>query len=154
MSNILDHAEVEMKAAWMREEGTYEEMQQMVVDALRELLSKFSEQGHSGFSANYTLSCFDKLARLEPLTPLTGEDWEWATLDYGDEMAAQNKRDGRVFKRANGSAYFIDGRVFREPSGVCYTSKDSAVEVEFPYTPETIYVDVEEKNEDTNLHTR
>ena len=145
MSNYLDHARMEMRAAWADENGQYDDMQKMVVDAIEELLTTFAEQGHSGFSANYTLGVFDKLARFEPLTPLTGEDWEWRLLDYGPDMKWQNKRDSRVFKRADGTAYFIDGRVFREPNGACFTNGNSVVEIEFPCTPETEYVDVEEQ---------
>lgn len=143
MSNLLDYARMEMRAAWAQEDGSYEEMQGMVVSALEELILTFSKQGHSGFSANYVLSAFEKLARFEALTPLTGEDWEWCELDYGPEMVFQNKRDGRVFKREDGSAYFIDGKVFVEPNGCAFTNKDSRVEVTFPYTPKTEYINVE-----------
>ena len=144
MSNYLDYARMEMKAAWADENGKYDEMQEMVVDAIEQLISVFAEQGHSGFSANYTLNVFDKLARFEPLTPLTGEDWEWCELDYEPGMGWQNKRDSRVFKRSDGTAYFIDGKVFREPGGTCFTNSDSIVEVDFPYTPKTEYIDVNE----------
>lgn len=139
--SLLDHANLEMQAAWADDEGNYDEMQQMVVDSLRELVTVFSEQGHSGFSANYVLNVFEKLARFEPITPLTGEDWEWCSLDYDDDMAYQNKRDGRVFKRSDGTAYFTEGKVFREPDGCCYTNRDSRIEITFPYTPKTEYVD-------------
>ena len=39
--------------------------------------------------------------------------------------------------------YDMDGRVFREPNGTCYTSRNSRVDITFPYTPTTEYVDVE-----------
>jgi len=48
----------------------------------------------------------------------------------------------QVFKDADGRAYDIDGRVFREPNGCCYTSSDSRVYITFPYRPKTEYVDV------------
>lgn len=57
-------------------------------------------------------------------------------------MTHQNKRCSHVFKDKDGNAYDIDGKVFREPDGCCFTSKDSFVPVTFPYTPKTEYVDV------------
>lgn len=79
-----------------------------------------------------------KLSRHRILSPLTGEDWEWCIHDC-DDMYAQNKRDGRVFKRRDGSCYFIDGRIFVEEGlMVSYSNKESLVEIEsFPFTPMT-----------------
>lgn len=111
---------------------------------LRELVLVFSTQGHSGFSASYAVGVLEKLLRHQPVVPLTGEDSEWNEVDDG---IFQNNRCSRVFKQADrfgGQAYVIDGRVFREPSGVCYTNRDSFVPVVFPYTPKTEYVDVAE----------
>lgn len=85
---------------------------------------------------------FTKLANFEPLSPLTGEDSEWTEIADG---VFQNKRCSHVFKqhdRFGGQAYDIDGKVFREPNGNCYTSIDSFVPITFPYVPQTIYVDV------------
>lgn len=122
------------------EEGPNKWMVQNLLDLLR----VFSSQGHSGSSAPYLVGLFEKLAMHKPLGPLTGADSEW--LDHGDGMF-QNMRDSRVFKqpdRFDGQAYFLDGKVFREPSGACYTNRDSMVPVTFPYTPTTVYVDVPE----------
>lgn len=102
----------------------------------------FALEGHSGFSANVTINMLERLLRFEPLGPLTGEDSEWIELDYGPDMAAQNKRCSHVFKRADGTAYDIDGRIFREPDGTCFTNGSSRVEVTFPYHPTHEYVDV------------
>jgi hypothetical protein len=55
----------------------------------------------------------------------------------------QNNRCCHVFKDNAGNAYDIDGKIFREPDGACYTSRDSRVPVTFPYTPVREYVDVE-----------
>jgi hypothetical protein len=85
---------------------------------------------------------FKKLAMFEPIVPLTGEDWEWHEPSPG---VFQNIRCSRVFKQAdrfNGQAYDIEGRVFREPTGACYTGAESCVPVAFPYTPKTEYVNV------------
>jgi hypothetical protein len=140
--NSVAHAKRELAAvgydAEQEEEGPDKWIQQNLLD----LLCVFSMQGHSGFSAGYCVSAFEKLARFEPLGPLTGADEEW--FDHGDGMC-QNKRCSHVFKqpdRFNGQAYDIYGRIFREPNGCTYTSGDSHVPITFPYTPKREYVDV------------
>lgn len=110
----------------------------MMGDAVMKMIEVFSDEGHSGASANIAISIFEKVARFKPLTPLTGEDDEWTEVMDG---MFQNKRCPHVFKE-NGQAYDIEARVFREPSGACYTSRDSRVEITFPYTPKREYVDV------------
>lgn len=119
-----------------------DEMQLEMNRGLLQLLAVFAAQGHSGFSASYATSMLEKLMRFEPLGPLTGADEEW--FDHGDGMF-QNMRCGHVFKQADrfdGQAYDLDGRIFREPSGSCYTNRDSMVPITFPYTPKREYVDV------------
>ena len=144
MSNLLAHARAEFHAAkWMDAKGNYiDEMQASICEHVLDLLRVFSDEGHSGTTAPYTVNMFKKLAMFEPLVPLTGEDWEWSEVRPG---MFQNKRCSRVFKQADrfdGQAYDIEGKVFREPNGSCYTSADSRVPVTFPYTPKTEYVDV------------
>lgn len=110
----------------------------MLGNAVLELIEKFAEQGHSGMSASITVQVFEKLARFQPLGPLTGADDEWTEVGPG---VFQNRRCPHVFKE-NGEAYDMDGRIFREPSGLCFTSRHSRVPVTFPYTPKREYVDV------------
>lgn len=152
--SLVEHAMAEFRAAsWVDENGKFvEEMQHYICDNLIELLTIFGEQGHSGTSAPYAIDLFSKLAKYEPLVPLTGEDWEWTFLDYGVDPKWQNKRCSRVFKDANGEAYDIDGKVFwewckpydgrepQEPYKSYYTCRESHVPVTFPYTPKTEYV--------------
>lgn len=107
-----------------------------------ELLEVFSNQGHSGFSAPCVIDLFSKLAKFEILSPLTGEDSEWTCVSDG---VFQNNRCSHVFKqpdRFDGQAYDINGKIFREPDGGCYTSSDSFVPITFPYIPKSEYVDV------------
>jgi hypothetical protein len=133
--NLLDHANRELPP------DDSDEMQGLMNQGLRELLLVFSTQGHSGFSAQFAQHQLNLLLDFKPLGPLTGEPSEWCELDYGDDMAAQNKRCGRVFKRKDGTAYDSQGRVFREPDGSCYTNGESRVDITFPYTPTVEYVD-------------
>jgi hypothetical protein len=144
MSNLHRHALAEFRAAgWTDADGKFEdEMQEDICKHVLELLKVFSDEGHSGSTAPYTVNMFKKLAMFEPIVPLTGEDWEWHEPSPG---VFQNIRCSRVFKQAdrfNGQAYDIEGRVFREPTGACYTGAESCVPVTFPYTPKTEYVNV------------
>lgn len=156
------HAQLEFKAAgWTNEDGTFkDDMQELMCKQVLELLDLFSEHGHSGYTAPYALDLFTTLAKHEPIVPLTGEDWEWFELDYGDDMTHQNIRCSRVFKGADGRAYDIDGKIFWEwverpldedESGYpgisrfksYFVSRDSRVYIDFPYTPTTEYVEFE-----------
>ena len=153
MSNIHKHAELEFKAMkWKKEDGTWcDEMQELICTQVLELLDLFAKHGHSGSSAPYAVDVFKKLAMYEPLGPLTGEDWEWNELDYGDDIKYQNKRCSHVFKDADGRAYDSEGKVFYdwytnevgERYKSYFTSRDSKVFVEFPYTPERVYVEAD-----------
>jgi hypothetical protein len=148
MSNYKDHALMEFRAAgWCDENGKFnDEMQEMICNHVMKLLDVFAEEGHSGSSAPYAINLFEKLAKFEPVAPLTGEDWEW--FDHGYCM--QNKRCGHVFKqpdRFNGQAYDIEGKIFwewnefeGEATKNYFTSGDSFVPIEFPYTPKREYV--------------
>lgn len=136
MSNLEAFAESEMKRAGLYDKDS--DYGGMLAEAVMKMVKVFADEGHSGMSAPMAISIFQKVARFEPLTPLTGADDEW--MEVGDDTF-QNVRCSHVFKK-NGKAYDIEGKVFREPDGGCYTSGDSRVPVTFPYTPKTEYVDV------------
>ncbi len=136
MSNLTDYAQRELRAIGY--DGK-DKMNNMMFDNIMELIKTFSEQGHSGFTAAYCIDVFERLARFEPLGPLTGEDNEWNEVGDG---VFQNNRCSHVFKK-NGKAYDIDGKIFREPDGTMFTSFDSRVDVTFPYTPKSVYIDVD-----------
>ena len=139
--NLIKHAKREFEVLGWPGDC---EMQKMICDNLLELIKVFSDQGHSGSSGSYLISRLTPLLNFEPMSPLTGEDSEWNEIGEG---IYQNNRCGRVFKDEDGRAYDIDGKVFIEPSGACFTSIDSRVYVEFPYVPKTEYVDLEEPKE-------
>ena len=67
-----------------------------VYDSALELLERFAEQNHSGMSASLTLQVFTKLAKWQPLSPLTGDENEW---NNDPNLFDQNKRDSRVFRK-------------------------------------------------------
>lgn len=138
MNNLLSHAKHELS---LLRNGESDEMQDAMDAHILKMIETFSEEGHSGFSASYAISILQKLLRFEPIVPLTGSDDEWTEVT--DDMW-QNKRCSHVFKGKDGKAYDIDGRIFRH-DGTCYTSKESCVFIDFPYTPKSEYVDVSEQ---------
>ena len=145
MSSILKHAIKELEYIGYKSPNhhDYNEMNNSMGDNVLELLTVFANQGHSGFSASYCLAIFEKLAKFEPLGPLTGEDSEWNDVsEMNGSPMWQNNRASHVFKDADGRTYDIRGKIFREPDGNCYTGKGSSVDVTFPYTPKSEYVDV------------
>jgi hypothetical protein len=135
MDNYSKHAWQEFEAAgWCNKDHVFKcEMQELMCKQVIELLEQFSKHGHSGSTAIYALNLFEKLAKFEPIVPIIGTDDEWVEIANG---VLQNKRCGHVFKE-NGVAYDIEGKVFRDPDGCCYTTKDSRVVITFPYTPKT-----------------
>jgi hypothetical protein len=119
-----------------------------------QLLEVFDKQEKTLESARYVIGMFFKLASFEPLRPLTGEDSEWEKVDY---QTFENIRYPRVFKNINtGIAFDIEGKIFEYPDGARFTSKDSIVEITFPYTPRTEIVKVSfqpEEQEFENVST-
>ena len=90
-------------------------MQESICNHILALLKVFTDEGHSGTTAPYTIDLFKKLAMFEPIVPLTGEDWEWADVsDVAGRPWYQNKRCGRVFKDETGT-YDSEGKVFSQP---------------------------------------
>ena len=153
MSNYESHAWREFRAAgWVDENNKFnDEMQEAICTNVLTMLEIFADEGHSGSSAPYAINLFEKIASYKPLSPLTGENWEWHDVsDYGgrdDGPVFQNKRSGNVFKDDTG-AYDIQGIVWYdwytdeetgEKRKSHFTNYKSRVAVTFPYTPKTEY---------------
>jgi hypothetical protein len=147
MSNLVEFAEQELDAIGVGDPDA--DYNGILKTAVLDIIRVFSEQGHSGASAAMVTAMVEKLMRYEPLTPLTGAPDEWCELDgHGDDLAAQNKRCFHVFRRADGTAYDIDARVFRSPDGDTYSGgRHGHTDITFPYTPTVEYVDVDEHGE-------
>ena len=132
-----------------RENFEQDEIQDWIEECVLEVLDLICEQGHSGFSHSYFISCLVPLLKGKPITPLTGKDWEW-----GSAGPDQNKRCGSVFKRPDGSAYFIDGYAFSDNGGkTYYTSRESFKTITFPCSNkelETAYIIIDKPKEISN----
>ena len=135
--SLITHAQKEMERMWPESA----DMQDMVKANVLELLEVFGNQGHSGSSAPYVLGLFQRLADFKPLGQLTGEDDEW--MEVGPNTY-QDIRCSSVFKKGkNGTAYWLDGNIFRDQNGCTFTNGYSRVKVEFPWTmPESKVIDV------------
>ena len=152
MGNMIDYAKSELDRIGLTDEDrTGEDIDFSMRTNILRMVEEFEKEGHSGFSASYSLSILKKLLAFKPLTPLTGDDNEWMDVYKNDvgETVYQNKRLSTIFKSESEGAYNIDGKVFWEwftdddgtKHKVYFTSSDSRVPVEFPYTPpdEPIY---------------
>lgn len=118
-------------------------LQALIGQNVADVVAMFGLAGHSGFSASYAHRYIEKALRFQPFSPLTGEENEWSEpFEYNGSQ--QNKRCGCVFRDSDGRAYDIDGKVFEDPSGTRYTSRDSRVYITFPYTPTTEIVKVDD----------
>jgi len=136
MGSLETFAENELRrAGFFDKDSAYDGM---LGEAVMKMVKLFADEGHSGMSAGIAIDLFQRVARFEPLTPLTGADDEWTEVSDG---MWQNRRCPHVFKE-NGAAYDSTGRVFREPDGCCFTSAGSRVPITFPYVPKVEYVDV------------
>jgi hypothetical protein len=149
MSNLVTWAKEELDR--LVKDG--DEMQLEINKDILQIVETFSEQGHSGFSANYALNAIKRLLDWKPITPLTGEDDEWCSVPVYDDGSnkQQNKRCSAVFRENfdNSTAYYIYGKVFSDNGGkTWFTNRNSFVPVTFPYTvpekPERIIVKEDE----------
>lgn len=140
MSNMIAFAKEELRRL-RGPDNEPDEMQDAIEAHVLKMVEAFAEEGHSGFSASYTLGILKKVLAFEPVTPLTGDDDEWTHVADTDDMTHQNKRCPHVFKRKDGSAYDSDAIIFRDPDGACFTNRDSRKNIAFPYTPQREYVD-------------
>ena len=98
--SLLEHAKTEMQRAGLYDKDA--DYGGAIAKYVEDLMKVFSEQAHSGFSAMYTLSIFDKVARFQALTPITNSSEEW--LEVGDGLW-QNRRVGSCFSEDGGKTY-------------------------------------------------
>jgi hypothetical protein len=101
MSNLVKHAKDELKRAGLFDKDS--DYSGMMGDAVLELITVFSKQGHSGMSASMTRYIFNKLSGFEPITPLTNDPKEW--MEVGEKMW-QSKRNPSCFSTDEGKTYY------------------------------------------------
>lgn len=105
MSNLVKHAKEELKLAGLFDKDS--DYDGMLGEAVLELVKVFAKQGHSGFSANWTLDVFDKVARYKPLTAIGTTKDEWMNVsDMSTEPTWQNRRRSSTFSRDGGKTWY------------------------------------------------
>lgn len=110
-SALVNHAKNELQLAGMYDEDdklgdiSYNKM---VADAVVELMQKFSEQDHSGFSAGMVRELFNKLSQFQTLTDITNNPDEWLNVaEYmNNEPMWQNKRNPAIFSKDGGKTWY------------------------------------------------
>lgn len=159
--SLIEHAKMELQIAGAFDKDS--DYQGAIGEAVMELIEVFSKQGHSGMSASYVAGLFHKLAKYEPLVPITGKDEEWSDVrDLGDGKSwYQNKRCSAIFKDGkDGRPYYIDAIIKRDQRGVTWTGRawlssqdwvnsdrtkmigSKCYIKSFPFTPKSFYIDV------------
>ncbi len=164
MSNLVEHAKFELELAGLFDKDS--DYGGMIGEAVLELIERFSEQGHSGFSAGMVNSIFNKLVDYKPLGPITGKDEEWGG-DALDGKTLQNKRMSSVFKdRESGECRYIDAIVWKTQTGSTWSGSaklsdgtvlGSSQIVKFPFVPKTFCIDVIEEEvakDDWEFHVK
>jgi len=111
VANLVEHAERELELAGMMDgdvdgDETLGDYNNMVADAVLELIETFASQGHSGFSAEMARELFNELSGYKSLTPLSSDTEEW---EDRSEMSGypmwQNKRDSTNFSKDGGETW-------------------------------------------------
>lgn len=144
MSNLLEYAKRELDRIPKDSDG----MQEMMNKDILDIIEKFSEQGHSGFSASYAINKLNRLLKWKPITPLTGEEDEWN--EVSSRGCRQNKRCSSVFQQEDGSFEDIDAIIVSDNGGITwFTSGRFRKKIEFPYVPtiepEKVYIEYTEE---------
>ncbi|MGN1219110.1 MAG: hypothetical protein ACI4TD_14250, partial [Phocaeicola sp.] len=105
-------------------------MQEMMNNDVMELLKVFAEQGHSGFSASWAINLFSKLAKYKLITEIEDNPDDW-------DGNGQHKYIPSVFKRKDGTCYYLYGTFFAEPNSdnFFYNGGCSKTDVTFPLKP-------------------
>ena len=149
---MIEYAKSELAKIKKDEDG----MQEVMNNCILEIVEKFSELGHSGFSVGYALSVLERLLRFKPIFPLSGDNDEWNEITEMDgEHTYQNKRCSSVFKRTDAQGnvdrcYDIDSVVVSDDGGITwFQSGRFRKDVAFPYLPpvhpEKVYIEYTEE---------
>jgi hypothetical protein len=103
--SLGDHAFRELsRAGFFDKDSDYEGN---LGHAVMELIDIFSDQGHSGYSAQAVIALFTKLAKWEPLSLITSDPEEWNDVsEMSGQPMWQNKRDSRCFSHDGGKTWY------------------------------------------------
>lgn len=103
--STIEHARAELeRAGFFDKDSDYDGM---LGEAVMDLITVFSEQGHSGYSAMSVINIFSTLAKHKPLSPPTDDPAEWAVVGMGvNHEVSQNIRESECFSEDGGKTYY------------------------------------------------
>lgn len=82
-----------------KQKNNPDEYYSMCLDSASRVYEAMCEEEHSGMSWSITVPILERLLEGKPLTPITGEDYEWNDVTWDDkETVYQNKRRSQLFK--------------------------------------------------------
>lgn len=109
MSNLSDHAEIELRAAGYSPQSE-DHMDKVIYDMTMVIVDAFSQCGHSGGSAAAHTWMINQLLQFKAITPITDNPEDW--IDVSDFMGPgptgvwQNRREGSLFSEDGGKTYY------------------------------------------------
>lgn len=104
-SPLVEHAKRELRLAELDQPDA--DYGGAIATQVLALIELFASQGHSGGSAMFVLSLFDRLARFKALTPLASDPAEWIDRsEMSNEPLWQNRRQSSVFSRDGGQTWY------------------------------------------------
>lgn len=165
MSNLKAFAEREfeiLKKKHAEENKDNPDKNELLVEPfiplILDILYLFSKQGHSGGSAPYGAraisSTIEKVLLFKCLSPITGEDDEWALGEFQNKEGIetyQNKRCFAAFKEGkDGRPYYLDAIVWVNEKGNGWSGNAGPYNCRqyiksFPFTPKTFRIDIIEE---------
>jgi hypothetical protein len=126
--NLTDYAKEELDKAGLFDKDS--DYGGMLGDAVMELMTVFSKQDHSGFSAQCASELFTRLANCKPLSPLTDDPEEWMEVtdfDNSGKSVHQSKRDPMCFSNDGGKTYYnVDDAKRKKHKSESYKKKENA----------------------------
>lgn len=107
MNNLVEHAKSELRILGYTGEEPEDDPNRWMWDNIIDVVTKFSEGGHSGSSASYAIGLLHELLQFKNLSPLTTNPDEWVRVNPDDEEPGvwQNRRNSEAFSSDGGKTY-------------------------------------------------
>lgn len=99
--SLIDYAKKELEQQGLFDKDS--NYDGMLGKSTLELITVFSKQGHSGYSASLVRQLFNILSNFKPLSPITNNPIEWEKVE-GNMW--QNKRDSAKFSEDGGKTWY------------------------------------------------
>ena len=131
-SNLERHAKHELRlwlAAIDDPDSPETPYEQLIADAVMDLIRVFDGHEHSGMSASMTLAVFTEVANFRTLTPVTSAPDDWFPVEQvaGKDVMWQSKRNPALFSNDAGKTWWDvnDGQAEPKPKPQSVLSKSA-----------------------------